>query len=90
MVEDDLEPFLTEFGEPAILKGRQVTVIFDNDYAPAFDDFAEGRNIVACLKTEDLGDTAHFDKISIRGKLYTVNGVHPAQDGRFTDLILTE
>ena len=92
MITDDLDVFLEEWGETAICKGQNIQVIFDNDYSPMLGDFAEGRTITACAKTSEVETLLieHLDLISIRGKNYRVDGVHPAMDGRFTDLVLSE
>jgi glutamyl-tRNA reductase len=92
MIEDNLDAFLDEFGEPAIIKSKTVQVIFDNDYQPMMADFSEGRTITACIKSSDveLLKIEHLDSISIRNKKYRIDGVHPAMDDKFKDLILTE
>lgn len=33
MFQEDLSPFLADFGQPVTLLGRQVTAIFDNGYS---------------------------------------------------------
>lgn len=92
MIEDDLDIYLLEFGEPASINSQTIQVIFDNDYQPMLGDFAEGRSITACAKSSDVEALAleHLDIIFIRNKRYRVDGVHPAMDDRFKDLVLSE
>lgn len=90
MVQDELEPYLLEFGEPAIVGSRSVVGIFDDDYAPALEGFAEGRNIVLTTKHDEVTGVRQGENVTIRNSNYVVIGVQPIQDGRFTDLILKE
>jgi hypothetical protein len=93
MIEDGLDVFFDEFfSEPSEVKSETVQVIFDNDYAPMMGDFTEGRSIVACLRTSEVERLGlqHLDTIQVRGKRYRIDGIHPIQEGRLTDLVLSD
>jgi hypothetical protein len=92
MIKDDLNAFLAEFGEPAQIKSQTIQVILDNDYQPMLGDFTEGRTITACAKSSAVEalHIQHLDFILIRGKRYRIDGVHPAMDDNFKDLVLSE
>ena len=92
MIQDDLTVFLQEFGEPATANSQSVQVIFDQDYAPFMGNYTEGRSLIACIDTDDLNvlNLKHFDTIVIRSIPYRIESIQPIQDGRFTDLILSE
>jgi len=89
--EADLQTFLSDFGETAILEGGdEVSVIFDNEYVAASllgievatsDPMAHGF-------TSDLGELKIEDEIEIQGVVYKVKEP-PHSDGTgFTTLIL--
>ncbi|MGL5805956.1 MAG: hypothetical protein ACRC11_11015 [Xenococcaceae cyanobacterium] len=89
MKSENLNLFLNDFAVDANINGILVKVLFDEEYLP-LELGAEGRALTATGKTEDLKTIRHGMAISIEGKNYSVVGVHPIMDGKFTELELKE
>ena len=98
MKGENLNLFLNDFAVDAAINGTTpsggnlptlVKVLFDEEYLP-LELGAEGRALTATGKTEDLKAIRHKTTIAIEGKNYSVVGVHPIMDGKFTELELKE
>ncbi len=89
-LENDLQSFLQDFGETAILEGGdEVNVIFDNEYVAAslLGVEVETANATATGLTSDLENLVHENTVEIRGVTYRIVGVQPDGQG-MTVLIL--
>lgn len=93
MLSENLNVFLSDFGQPAMLvsgsTSKSVSVIFDEEYL-GMELGAEGRSITATCKTSDCTGVNHRSLFQVAAKTYKVEGVHPIMDGAFTELVLKE
>lgn len=90
--ENDLAGFLQDFGESAIINGKEVTVIFDDEFKMAVPMGADvgSSSPTAIAMSSDVEGLAHGDAIEIRGTNYKISGP-PKPDGTgFTVLVLSE
>jgi hypothetical protein len=89
--ETDLAGFLRDFGEPAIINGKEVTVIFDNEFKMAVPMGAdvESSSPTAIAMSSDVDGVAHGDSVEIYGTTFGVVGIKPDGTG-FTVLVLSE
>lgn len=92
MIDDsnELDQYLEDFGTVAVINQNEITVIFDDDFATFTEFEAEGRSITATLKTSEMQGIQRNDTVIINNKPYKIKAIHPAQDGKFTELILGE
>ncbi len=91
MFNEDLDAFLneSEFSTPITIEGITYQCIFNIENAPMAVG-AEGREIVATIKTSDAVGIKHDAIVEVNSQSYIVIGVQPFDDGVFTDLILRE
>lgn len=89
--ETDLADFLQDFGESAIINGKEVTVIYDNEFKMAVPMGAdiESSNPTAIALSSDVEGLAHGDSVEIREITYKIVGIKPDGTG-FTVLVLSE
>jgi hypothetical protein len=89
--ETDLAGFLQDFGEPAIINGKEVTVIFDNEFKMAVPMGAdvESSSPTAIAMSSDVDGVAHGDIVEIREVTYKIIEIKPDGTG-FTVLVLSE
>lgn len=89
--ETDLAGFLQDFGEPAIINGKEVTVIYDNEFKMAVPMGADIENSspTAIALSSDVEGLAHGDSVEIREVTYKIVGIKPDGTG-FTVLVLSE
>jgi hypothetical protein len=89
MIKENLSIFFRDTGISAKSGNKVFPVIFDY----AADELAlgaEGRRIEARCTTADAIALARGDPIQIEGKTYKINQILPVEDGKFSDLILSE
>lgn len=93
-MQENLDLFLNEFADQATLTqgvtSTSIKVIFDRQYAGGLDINVEGRSLIALCKTSDVGTVRHGHTLTLATKVYTIVGVQPVQDGKFTELVLRE
>lgn len=90
MIDEDLDVFFNEFAVTATLEdATEIKIIFDKRSDPMALG-AEGREIIATCKSEDVANVTHNTTINIEGKTYTIIGINPEMDGKITKLILKE
>lgn len=81
----------SDFAVAAIIDGRPVNGIFDNDYAAVrgeLGDVESNRPAFMCAAA-DVASVAYGDTAKVSGVSYTVRGIHPDGTG-VTVLILEE
>jgi hypothetical protein len=80
--EMDLAGFFADFGEPAIVKGNEISVIFDDTYATVTPmDLEIGTSLPrATAKTADVETLVQGDILEIRNVSYRIKGP-PESDG---------
>lgn len=89
MVED-LSVFFSDDGLKGVLSDdTEIDVLFDKAADP-LDFDSEGLRITALIKSNDAVGINRGDAITIDGKTYTISQLLPDQDGKFTNLILSE
>lgn len=88
---EDLDQFLTDFATTMTVGESQYQCIFNIENNP-MGIGSEGREITATLKTSDVttANIRHNTTVIIEARTYTVIGVQPIDDGKFTDLVLKE
>lgn len=90
MLTENLDLFLSDFGVNATLNGvTTLRVLFEREYSP-IEFGAEGHSITATTRTDAVSGVHHGDSLLIEGHTYKVIGIHPIQDGKFTELVLKE
>lgn len=89
--ETDLAGFLQDFGEPAIINGKEVTVIFDDEFKMAVPMGAdvESSSPSAIAMSSDVEGLAHGDTVEIREITFKIVEIKPDGTG-FTMLVLSE
>ncbi len=95
---ENLNIFFSDFAVTAELDSEEseldeLTGILDIEYVPMFDNdgqATEGRQITFAVMSHEATDIHHGDEIEIEGRTYSIVGVQPFDDGKFTDLILKE
>lgn len=90
-ITEDLDQFLTDFATDITVGEDQYQCIFNIENSP-MGIGSEGREIIATLKTSDvaIANIRHNTTVTIQEKTYTVIGIQPIDDGKFTDLMLKE
>jgi len=86
---ENLDAFLDEFAVTFTVGGNSFKGIFEVENSP-IGFGAEGRRITLTAKTADTNDINHGTPLVIGAKTYTVIGLEPIDDGKFTDLVLKE
>jgi hypothetical protein len=87
---ENLFIFFSDTGvEGTLSNGDIIEVLFDKT-SDSFSFDTEGRQITALIKTSDAVGISRNDSISIEGNSYTITQILPDQDGKFTNLILSE
>lgn len=83
MFAEDLDVFLSDFGEPVTLAGATVQAIFDRAYRSADAEHLqiEDRAPVLTCKDADLPADPHDETVVIRGASWLVIGVEPDGTG---------
>lgn len=95
MLSEDLNVFLdaADFATLATLTSlgisSEINVIFDYEFSPMLAIDAEGRSITAMAKSADVATVRHHDTITINATPYRITGIHPLDDGAFTELELS-
>ena len=91
MLIEDLDTFLTDFATTITVGVTEYQCIFNIENSP-MGIGAEGREITATLKTSDIttANIRHNTTVIIDSKTYTVIGIQPIDDGKFSDLVLRE
>ena len=86
---EDLDVFFTDFAEPIAWAGKTYKCLFDNKHDPlAFN--AGGRSITAIVKATEFGDVSQGDPVVIRSQTFSVEEIHPIQNGDLFKLILEQ
>jgi hypothetical protein len=86
---ENLDSFLDEFAVSFTVAGNSFKGIFEVENSPIGFD-AEGRRITLTAKTTDTNGINHGTPLVVGAKTYTVIGLEPIDDGKFTDLVLKE
>ena len=90
-MEEDLSVFLEgEFSSTAVINGVELKGIFEEQYAPAFDNSTEGDRISFLISTVLAIDINHGDAVDISDREFEVKGKQKIDDGKLTELILKE
>jgi hypothetical protein len=90
-LSEDLDQFLTDFATTITVGVAEYQCIFNIEHSP-MGIGAEGKEITATVKSSDVttADIHHNTAVTLEGKAYTVIGIQPIDDGKFTDLVLRE
>ena len=86
---EDLDAFLDEFAVTFTVAGNSFKGIFEVENSP-IGFGTEGRRITLTAKTTDTNGINHGTALVVGAKTYTVIGLEPIDDGKFTDLVLKE
>ena len=86
---ENLDPFLDEFAVNVMANGNSFKGIFEVENSP-IGFGVEGRRITLTIKTTDTNNINHGTALVVGAKTYTVIGLEPVDDGKFTDLVLKE
>lgn len=92
MIEENLDVFLSDFGVEISVVGAtpfSFIGIFNESSSP-MDLGAEGRAITVMVKTSDTLTLNHGSELEIGAKTYSIVGIRPINDGKFTELDLKE
>ena len=78
-------------GDEAIAP-TELSGILDSSYDPMFDNYStsEGKRITFMVETQNAEGIRNGDRLSIKNKNYLVAGIEPIEDGKLTNLILSE
>ena len=86
---EDLDIYFTDYAEPIAWAGKTLKCIFDNKHDPlAFN--AGGRSITAVVKANEFGECEPGDPVAIRSQNYSIEEIHPIQNGDLFKLILEQ
>lgn len=90
-LSEDLDQFLADFAQTLTVGVADYHCIFNIENS-LMGIGTEGREITATLKTSDIStaNIRHHTPVVIDSKTYTVIGIQPIDDGKFSDLILRE
>jgi hypothetical protein len=86
---EDLSIFFTDFAEPIAWNGQSLLCIFDSKHDP-LNFNGGGRSITAIVRTSQFGALAQGQTVTIRGNSYSVEEIHPIQNGDLLKLILEQ
>lgn len=86
---ENLDAFLDEFAVTFTVASNSFKGIFEVDNSP-FGFGIEGRRITLTAKTTDTNGINHGTALVVGAKTYTVIGLEPIDDGKFTELVLKE
>ena len=89
MLNEDINIFFDEFAVVATLPSGEAKCLFDEEYLNV-DFAAEGRSITALFITSTIAQLNHYDLITINGQDYQVVGIRPVDDGKITEIVLSE
>ena len=95
MIEDDLDRYFCDFGEPVIIDGREIVGIFDEQYQEAFDYSpssmsSEGRVFGLRCQSAQIDFAVHGSTVLIGDRQFTIVKICPEDEGKITRLELKE
>lgn len=86
---EDLSIFFTDFAEPIAWAGQSYLCLFDSKHDP-LSFGAGGRAITAIVRTSEFSAIQQGEAVTIRGNPYSVEEIHPIQNGDLLKLILEQ
>lgn len=75
----NIAPFFTDFAVPAMIRGRSVAVIFDEQYIDAGG--VESSEPAATCQSADLEGVEQDDDMQVNGRTFRIIGVQPDGTG---------
>ena len=75
----NLAPFFTDFAIPATVRGRQIAVIFDEQYIDVLG--TESGQPAATCESALVEDVEQDDELQLNGRTFRIIGVQPDGTG---------
>jgi len=87
---EDLNMFLSDFGQPVIRNGVSYKGIFEQPDEIVVDGLVMTTDYELTVKTSELGSLIFDDTISIDGDNYKVRQSRKIDDGKFSKIMLSK
>lgn len=86
---EDLSVFFDDFAETIFWNRRPYQCLFSNTHDP-LNFKGGGRSITAIVRQSDFAKVAQGDKVTFQKRHYSIEEIHPIQDGQIVKLLLEE
>ena len=82
--------FFSDFGTDGELENGTIIRLNFDKASDAFDFKSEGLQITALIDSDNVQYLNRGDAITIENKVYTISQILPEDDGKITQLVLSE